>query len=228
MSPEQIAEGIGKGLEAWTLQNVVDAGVLVGFIALGLIACRAYLDAYRERMSLRLSVEVWDIAVDFATDALLFVAAVIGLFTSNPDIMADVKIALPWLPLANLLMGVALILRAFHGGHRPRSGAWRASLALVALACALDWFGFTFVMEGATDEYFTSHYPAFWRTLHEMRSDVNHGLALATFYWVGPAFAVLFAWAVGAGLRRTLSMVAEGAGGAGTEGSGTEKGGETP
>ncbi|NIA16344.1 MAG: hypothetical protein GWP08_19975, partial [Nitrospiraceae bacterium] len=68
MGPEQYAEGFSKGLEAWTLQNVVDAGMILSFLALGLMVCRAYLDSYKDRMTLRLSVEVWDIMVDLGTD----------------------------------------------------------------------------------------------------------------------------------------------------------------
>lgn len=206
MSPEQYAEGFRKGLEAWTLQNVVDAGMVFAFLALGLMACRAYMDAYKDRMTLRLSVELWDIMVDLGTDALLFSAALIGLLTTNPDIMADVKIALPWMPVANLLMGAALILRAFHGGQVTLSKVWWSALALTAIACVLNWFGFTFVMEGAADEYFTSHYPAFWSGLHNMRSDMNPKLALSVFYWSGSAFSVLFAWAVTTGLWRTITL----------------------
>jgi hypothetical protein len=205
MSPEQVAEGVSKGLEAWTLQNLIDLGMLLSFLALGLMTSRAYLESFKKRMTLRLSVEIWDILMDLGTDALLLGAALLGLLTTNPDIMVDVKIALPWLPLANLLMGIALVLRAFHGGHTLRSWAWWGALALVATACLLNWFGFTFVMEGATDEYFPKHFPAFWNQLHAMRSDMNRELSLTTFYYLSPAFALLFAWAAGSGLRETLA-----------------------
>ena len=204
MEAELLAEGIGKGLEAWSLQNLVDAAVLFSFVALGMMACRAYLDAYRERMSLRVGTEAWDLFIDLGTDILLFGAALIGMLTCNPDIMVDTKIALPWLPLANLLMGAALVLRALYGGRRIRSGAWWAALALVACAAVLNWFGFTFVMEGATNEYFASGVPPFWNAVLQMRSNVNGELALAAFRWFAPAFALLFAWAIGTGLFQTL------------------------
>lgn len=205
MNAELFAEGFSKGLEAWSLQNMVDTGVILSFIALGLMACRAYLNSYRERMSLRISSEIWDLALDMGTDLSLFGAALIGLLTCNPDIMVDVKIALPWLPLANLLMGAALVLRAFHGGRKTASRGWWAALALAAVACLLNWFGFTFVMEGATDEYFPSNYPPFWSMLRHMRSDMNRELALSTFHWAGLAFFALFAWAVVTGLFQTIS-----------------------
>ena len=205
MNPEQIAEGVNKGLEAWSLQTSLDLGLLLGFVALGLMVSRAYLDAYRQRMTLRLSVELWEIFIDLAIDLLLFAAALIGLLTTNPDVMVDIKIALPWLPLANLLMGIALVLRAFYAGHTSLSRTWWTTVALVAIACALNWFGFTFVMEGATTEYFPQNYPAFWQTLHSMRSDMNRGLSLQTFYWLSPAYALLFVWAVIAALRSTVA-----------------------
>lgn len=205
MSPEQVAEGVNKGLEAWALQTSLDLGLVLGFLALGLMASRAYLNAYRQRMTLRLSVELWEIIIDLAIDAMLFITVLLGLLTTNPDVMVDIKIALPWLPLANLLFGVALILRAFYGGHKNLSKAWWLALSLVAIACVLNWFGFTFVMEGATDEYFPSNYPAFWQSLHNMRSDMNRGLSLQTFYWLSPAYALLFVWAIVAALRNTIA-----------------------
>ena len=36
-----------------------------------------------------------------------------------------------------------------------------------------------------------------------MRSDLNPDLAMATFRWAAPAFALVFAWAVAAGILRT-------------------------
>ena len=46
MNPEQFAEGFSKGLEAWTLQNIVDGGMVLIFLALGMIISRAYLLSY--------------------------------------------------------------------------------------------------------------------------------------------------------------------------------------
>ncbi len=209
MSAELFAEGFSKGLEAWSLQNMVDSGVVFSFIALGMMACRAYLDSYKRRMTLRISSELWDMFIDLGTDLFLFGAALIGLLTCNPDIMVDVKIALPWLPLASLLMGIALILRSFHGGHKTQSKIWWAALVLIAVACLFNWFGFTFVMEGATDEYFPSGQPPLWQALHHMRSDMNRELSLTTFHWLSPAFALLFAWALATGLVRTIASKKE-------------------
>ena len=207
MTPEQYAEGISKGLEAWTLQTTIDTAVVFSFLVLGLVCCRAYLDAYKKRMTLRLSVEIWDVAIDLFTDLLSFGALLIGFLTCNPDVMIDAKIAVPWLPLANLAMGAALYLRAFFGGHRVASRAWWAALVLVLLACAMNWFGFIFVMEGATDEYFDGRaYPAYWSSLHGMRSDVNLHLGLITFYALEPVYVMMFLAFVLTGLRRTLGL----------------------
>jgi len=204
VNPELYGEGIRKGLEAWTLQNLLDAGMLFIFIALGLMACRAYLEGFRGKLVLRLSVELWDLIMDLLTDLLLLFVVLIGMFTCNPDIMADIKIALPWIPLAQLLAGVALLLRAFAGGKRVGAASWWLALGLVALAGALSWFGFTFVMEGASDEYSVFATSQFWQAVHAMRSDVNRELALTTFAWAAPAFAALFLVSMGIGLRGTV------------------------
>ena len=204
MNPEQFAEGFSKGLEAWTLQNIVDGGMVLIFLALGMIISRAYLLSYKQRMNLRLSVEIWEVAVDISTDLFLLVPFLIGLLTTNPDIMVDIKIALPWFPLAFLFSGVALILRLFHGGSKLLSASWWGALFFTASAAVASWFGFTFVMEAATDEYFEhAVYPVWWQALYNMRSDINRDLGLTTFYWMTPLFFMVILWAVVVGIKRT-------------------------
>jgi hypothetical protein len=122
------------------------------------------------------------------------------------DIMADIKIGLPWVPLAFVLMTVALVVRLFHGGGVVGSRAWCVALVLLALGCVANWFGFTFVMEGAGDEYLELHPEAksFWSAMENMRSNKNPNLAMATFVWAAPALALTFVWAVVAGAIRSV------------------------
>ena len=100
-------------------------------------------------------------------------------------------------------MGAALILRAFHGGHAPGSRPWWAALILIVIGCALNWFGFTFVMESPGDEY--AHLPLGKALIsfESMRSNVNFGLTMITYLVVAPLFALEFAWAAIAGSLHT-------------------------
>lgn len=205
MNDEQLMHGIGKGLEVWTLQNMTDGAILLCFVALALIGGRAYLEHARRRLSLRVATELWDLTSDYLADAVLLVVVLIGLFVTNPDIMADIKIALPWVPIAFVLAGVALVLRTCHNGRAVASRSWWVALVCLGLGCLSAWFGFTFVMEAATGEYFEiGQAPAIWANLQHMRSDFNHPLALSTFFWAAPALALLFGWAIVAGVYQTL------------------------
>lgn len=204
MNGEELAVGIRKGLEAWTLQNLCDGAILLLFVALVLLVGRAYLDGVRHRLSLRVAREVWDVVADYGADLLLLVVVLIGLMIVNVDVMADIKVALPWVPLGFILAGIALAVRACHGGRAIRSASWWAALGLVALGSASAWFGFTFVMEAAGHEYLEDHPSAFWESLRNMRSDLNPELNMATFLWAGPALALVFLWMMLASVVATV------------------------
>lgn len=211
MNQEQLTLGLGKALEVWTLQNLCDLAILAGFVALGLFAGRAYLERLKSRMSLRVATEMWESLADLGVDALLTAVALIGLLVTNMDIMADIKIGLPFVPLAFLLMTIALVVRLFHGGSVVGSKAWMVTLVLLGLGCLSNWFGFTFIMEGAGDEYLDLHKSsaALWNSFEHMRSNQNPDLAMATFVWACPGLLLTFVWAVVAGAIRSARWAKE-------------------
>ncbi len=196
---EQLGHAINKGLEFWSLQCLADAAIMLSFVILAMVAGRSYLESVRRRLTLRVAAEVWETGADLLTDAAMGFTALVGLFITNPDIMGDIKIALPWVPLAMVLVAVALVIRAFHGGRAVGSIAWWFVLGLVAAACAANWFGFTFVMEAAGEGYLKGQAHSVWPALQRMRSDFNPALAMATFQWANPALLCVFIWAVVAG-----------------------------
>lgn len=206
MNQEQLTHGIQKALEVSILQNLCDLAILAGFAALALMAGRAYLERLKSRLTLRVARETWESAADLMVDVLLAGVALVGLFVTNMDIMADIKIGLPFVPLGFLLLTVALVVRLFHGGSVVGSRAWVAALALLAVGCLANWCGFTFVMEGAGDEYLEHHQSAvaFWKGLEHLRSNENPELAMATFVWAAPGLLLALAWAVVAGAIRTV------------------------
>ncbi len=204
MDQQQLTRALGKALEVWTLQNLCDIAILAGFAALALIAGRAYFESIKERLTLRAVREVFDSGADLGVDILLAFVALVAVFVTNMDIMADIKIGLPFVPVAFLLKTAALVIRLFHGGRAVGSPAWVVALALLGLACLFNWVGFTFVMEGAGDEYLELHpsASALWKGLEHLRSNKNPNLAMATFVSVGPALLVVYGWAVIAGAVR--------------------------
>jgi len=202
---EKLNDGMKKCLEVWSLQTLCDMAILAGFAVLVLIVARVYLERLKDRLVLRAAREFWESLSDFVPDMLLGGIALIAILITNNDIMADIKIALPWVPLGFVLMTIALVIRLFHGGHSIGSKAWFLATALIALACLSNWFGFTFVMEGAGEEYLTPHpnAAAFWNALGHMRSSENPDLSMTTFLWASPAILLTLAWAAIAGVVRT-------------------------
>jgi len=203
MKPEELGHAINKGLEVWSLQIVCDVAILLSFIILAMVAGRCYLESVGRRLTLRVAAEAWETGADVLIDALMGFVALVGLFIVNPDIMADIKIGLPWVPLAMVLVAVALVLRVFHGGRVVGSAAWWIVIGLLVVACAANWFGFTFVMEAAGGEYLKGNVPSLWPTLQRMRSDFNPDLALTTFYWANPALILVFVWVIVASAVRS-------------------------
>lgn len=203
MNAEELERVINKGLEVWSLQSVCDVAIMLSFVILALVAGRSYLENIRRRLTLRVAAEAWETGADVLIDLLLGFVTLVGLFIINPDIMADIKIGVPWVPLAMVLLAVALVLRVFHGGRVAGSAAWWCVLGLLAGACAANWFGFTFVMEAAGEEYLKGRATSLWPALQRMRSDFNPDLAMATFQWANPALILVFVWAVITGAVRS-------------------------
>ena len=201
---EAMGHGINKGLEFASLQTVCDLAIALSFVIVALVVGRSYLESIRRRLTLRVAAEAWDVGTDVLIDVLLGFVALVGLLLINPDMMADIKIGLPWIPLAMVLLAVALVLRVFHGGRVVGSAIWWIVLGLLVAGCAANWFGFTFVMEAAdvNDEY-KGLAASWWATLQQQRSDFNHPLAMATFHWAHPAMLLVFVWGVVAGAIRS-------------------------
>ena len=116
----------------------------------------------------------------------------------NPDIMADIKIALPFYPIATVLFAVALVLRLFRGGHDPACKSHLRALYLMLAANLLNIVGFTFVAEAPSGEYLETHPSVFWHYVKtHLRSNADpSGLELTqvTFYICFPLLLVVFVW----------------------------------
>jgi hypothetical protein len=209
MPEEELGHAIYKGLEIWSLQVVCDVAVMLPFVILIMIAGHCYMETMRRRLSLRLWAEVLEPGTDLLIDLMMGFVALVGLFIINPDIMADIKIGVPWVPLAIVLVAVALVIRVFHGGRAVGSASWWIVLAIMVVALASNWFGFTFVMEAAGEEYLKDHAASLWPVLQRMRSDFNPDLALISFQWANPALVLVFLWAVIAAAVRSCRNIAK-------------------
>jgi hypothetical protein len=199
---------ITKALEIWTLQNLLNLSITLGILATGLALIQGYYDAMEKHLSLRVSIELWKVFTVLLVDLLLAFAVLIGYLMLNPDIMSDVKMAVPFFPVATVLFAVALVLRLFHGGHQLASKNHLRSLYLMLAGCLVNILGFTFVMEGAGEEYLRSR-PMdldFWVFLEtHLRSNADPDgilLSQAVFYACFPILLAVLAWGVRSGLKQ--------------------------
>ena len=201
---------IEKALEVWTLQNTMNFSILLGFLALGLTVIQQYYRSLRGRLTLRVSIELFDVITTALVDFMLVVVVVVGLLVLNPDIMADIKIAIPFAPIATIIFAVALCLRLFHGGHDLRSPAFLRAVWLMFAANVVSIVGFTFVMEAPSSAYLADHASPFWTFLKtQLRSNANLELTQTTFYVCFPLLMIVFAWGFKSAIDQLKSLKAE-------------------
>lgn len=189
---------IEKALEVWGLQNLLDISIMLGILAFGLAIIQPYYESLKRHLTLRVSLELWDLFTTLAIDVLLAIVVISGYIVLNPDIMADIKMAVPFIPIATVLFTVALFLRILHGGHSIKNLNFRRSLWLMFYANLINVIGFTFVMEAPSSEYLAIHPSPFWTFVkNNLRSNADpHGLELSqlTFYICFAALVVVFIW----------------------------------
>lgn len=189
------AHDVVKALEVWTLQNLLNFSIVLGIFVLGLTLIQAYYRSLRGLLTLRVSVEIWDVATRVAVDLTLTVVVLVGFMVLNPDIMADIKMAIPFVPVATVLFAVALILRLFRGGHEVGATAFMQSVWFLLAANAINLAGFSLVMEAPSSEYLAGHPSAFWTFVKtQLRSNANLELSQTVFLVCFPILMVVFLW----------------------------------
>ena len=197
---------VAKALEVWTLQNLLDISIMLGVLAAGLAVVQGYYRSLERHLSLRVSIELWRLATVLAVDVLLALVVLVGYLTLNPDIMADIKMAVPFYPIATLLFSIALVLRLFHGGHQVGSVNFVRSLYFMVAANLVNMVGFTFVAEAPSGEYLATFPSPFWSYIKtHLRSNADpFGLELTqiTFDICFPILLAVFAWGFVSALKQ--------------------------
>lgn len=200
------AHDIHKGLEVWTLQTLLNFSIAIGLFATGLALAQGYFRALERQLTLRVSVELWKTFQTLAVDLCLAVVVLVGFLVLNPDILADIKVAVPFQPVATLLFAAALVLRLCKGGHDSASPYALKALYLMLSGSVLNILGFTFIMEAASREYLELHPSAAWAFLktHFRSNAAPYGLELAqlTFWICFPLLLLVFAWGMKAALAK--------------------------
>ncbi len=188
-----------KSLEIWTAQAVCDAAIALSVIAFLLHVARSYFERVLVRLTLRVAADLWWLSYVVVRDGSLFVSAVAGLWVLNLDLMADIKIGLPFVPLATVMTCATLLWKVADRGEKPQRSQ-RIGVVLSAIAAGLNTIGYVAVMEGPGAEYRVAASP-FWRTMSSLRSNANPELATTTFYVSVALLALIGIAAVAASMR---------------------------
>lgn len=196
---------IQKALEIWSLQSLLDFSIMLGVISLMLSIIQPYYKSLEKYLTLRVSIEVWNLVVTIFIDVLLGIIMVIGLLVFNLDIMADIKMAIPFTPIAIILFVIALFIRLFYGGHKPSNPNFLRSIWVLFVANIINIIGYTFVMEPPGSEYFEDHPSAFWTFINtHLKSNADpHGLELSklTFYIFFPILIIVLIWGFASAIK---------------------------
>ncbi len=179
-----------KDLEVWTLTTLADLMVMLVVLGFVLHLAELYYQHTLRSFRVRMSGEHWAMIFLIIRDGALILSFLFGLILINPDIMGDIKLAVPFLPLGTVVLGAALLIKMGWNISTDR-GANLLFTGLLFLAVLLEYFGFTFVMEAAPSEWVAQVAP-FWGSLRAMRSNVNPHLAIVTFWVVFPMIVALF------------------------------------
>lgn len=181
-----------KGLEIWTAQSICDIGILLSVVAFLLHLGRPYFERILGRLTLRVGADLWWILYVLLRDGTLFLALLAGLLTLNLDLMADIKIGLPFVPLGTVAIAAALATKVFSNAEDVAAPGFKLSFLLTGLGALLNALGYVLVMEAPGDEY-SRFGSAGLRELSAWRSNANPDLATVTFYIAIALLAVIAA-----------------------------------
>jgi len=169
-----------KALEIWTAQTLCDIGILLSILSFLLHIGRPYFERILGRFTLRVAADLWWMLYVLLRDGTLLIALLFGFLNLNLDLMADIKIGLPFVPLATVALAIALVMKVFRNTEDVNR-SFRISTFWVSLGALLNTIGYVLVMEAPGDEY-TVAKTAFWQIMHSLRSNNNPELATVTFY----------------------------------------------
>ena len=102
-----------KALEIWTAQTLLDLGILFSIISALLHIGRPYFERILSRMTLRVAADIWWLLYIILRDGLLFFAVLFIFLNVNLDLMADIKIGLPFVPFGMVILVISLIIKVF-------------------------------------------------------------------------------------------------------------------
>lgn len=174
-----------NGGSIWLETTIVVALAFVSAMAFSLQIARGYFVRVLNKFTLRLGADIWWLAYVLIRDALIFLSFVLGLLVFFPGTFLDYPIAVPFMPVAVVLFGLALVTKLYFDADDNRN-AFRAVTVLVFAATLLWIFGTVFITETplllSTLPPGVSASSGMWYYVYSTFSSTNNlGLAMGTF-----------------------------------------------
>ena len=169
-----------KALEVWSAQTLLDIGILFSIISALLHIGRPYFERILSRMTLRVAADLWWLVYVVLRDGLLFFAVLFIFLNVNLDLMADIKVGLPFVPMGMIILIIALIIKVFRNTEDFNKFA-KINNYLIASGAFLNMLGYILVMESPGEEYEAAKQPI-WIFLDSLKSNHNPWLATVVFY----------------------------------------------
>jgi hypothetical protein len=200
---------VAKSLEIWTAQTLCDIGILLSVLSFLLHIGRPYFERILSRITLRVAADLWWLVYVVVRDGALLLAVLLGFLNLNLDLMADIKIGLPFVLLGTVALAIALVLKVFRNSEDINQ-SFRLSTYWVSFGALLNTIGYVLVMEAPGDEYDAAQ-TSFWQTMTSWRSNANPELATVTFYITFLLLIIVGVYASMKALRLYGKVIAEGA-----------------
>ncbi|MFA3783506.1 hypothetical protein ABRY23_10630 [Melioribacteraceae bacterium 4301-Me] len=169
-----------KALEIWTAQTLLDLGILFSIISALLHIGRPYFERILSRMTLRVAADLWWLIYIVLRDGLLFFSILFIFLNVNLDLMADIKIGLPFVPFGMIVLIISLIIKVFRNTEDYNKLS-KINNYIIAFGAFLNFLGYVLVMEAPGDEYAAAKQP-FWQIMKSLRSNLNPELSTVVFY----------------------------------------------
>src|SRR3990170_1294243 len=106
-----------KAHEVWTAQTICNIGILLSVVSALLHIGRPYFERILGRLTLRVAADLWWLVYVILRDGSLLFALLFGFLNLNLDLMADIKIGLPFVPLGTVTLAIALVLKVFRNSE---------------------------------------------------------------------------------------------------------------
>lgn len=178
-----------KSLEIWSTQTICDLGIIFSITSFILFISRPYFERILNRLTLRVAADLWWLVYIVLRDGLLLISFLFGFLTLNLDLMADIKIGLPFVPFGTVFIAIGLYSKLFKNAEDLNKN-YKWTTLFVTIAAFLNTLGYVFVMEAPGDEYAAAQ-TKFWQLMKSWRSNLNPTLSEITFYLSFSALVII-------------------------------------